>query len=129
MPSTHEEQFIECFVLKEKRERYREKLSRSAKRSEFLDRLNHSADLDARFVEWIPSNVSTVDLLKRHGAPATCTAISADSSIDGREMPLNDAVNAAELRGSGTIISCISGKLGLYISEDGERRAVLIRNR
>jgi len=129
MSSSHEELFIEGFVLKEKRERYREKLASRVKRSEFLDRLNHSPDFDAHYLEWIPSNVSVVDLLKRQGAPVMCAVISADSSIDGQQMLLEDAINATELSGSGTIISCLPGKLALYIGEDGERRGILIHNR
>ena len=48
----HESAFVQAFVLRERRERYRALLSNPKKRSVFLDRLNHRfiRDIDDRFV-------------------------------------------------------------------------------
>jgi hypothetical protein len=124
-----EEQLIATFIVKEKRDRYRAKLSDSTKRTRFLDRLNHTLDLDERFAHWLPSNAPVVDLLREHGAPDSCYVLSADRALDGREMQLSDAVAEAAMRGWGTLISCVPAKLAYYYDECGERRALLVRGK
>jgi hypothetical protein len=51
--------------------------------------------------------------------------MSDEPEIDGSEMPLGDAVNAAEHGYWGTIIGCIPGKLAYYRGERGGRRLLL----
>ena len=128
MTAIDENALIESFITKAKHGRYKTKLAGAKeKRREFLDRLNHSPDFDERFVRWLPSNASLVDLLKQHGAPKSCAIISADRDLDGQEMELNTAINAVAVSGCGAILSCIGGKLALYLGEDGESRAILYR--
>jgi hypothetical protein len=49
------------------------------------------------------------------------------ADIDGRELPLAEAVDRAELGGFGTIVSCIPGRLAYYYDESGARRLLLSR--
>ncbi len=125
--TNHEEQTIKAFILKEKSERYLSFLSNKKRRKEVLDRLNHCKDFDERFVQWLPSNADVVKILLQAGSPAEVYVIS-DSKLDGKVMPLPDAIHETSMNGSGTIVSCIPGKLAYYYDEVGERRGLLKRS-
>jgi hypothetical protein len=57
-------------------------------------------------------------LLKKHALGGA--ALSDDSSLDGREPPLNGAIAAIEWSGS-SVLTCIPGRLAYYIGENGAR--------
>jgi len=120
----HEEQTIKAFMLKERRDRYLSFLGNNKRRKEVLDRLNHCKDFDERFMQWLPSNADIVNILLKAGSPSEVYVIS-DSKIDGKIMPLSDAIHETSMTGSGTIVSCIPGKLAYYYDEVGERRGIL----
>jgi len=122
----HEEQTIKAFIRKEVRDRYVSFLSNQKRRNEILDRLNHCKDFDERFIQWLPSNADIVKILLQAGSPAEVYVIS-DSKLDGKLMPLPAAIHETSMSGSGTIVSCIPGKLAYYYDEVGERRALLKR--
>ncbi|MBT4863872.1 MAG: hypothetical protein HON53_01965 [Planctomycetaceae bacterium] len=122
-----EEAIIATFVTPNRRPRWLLSLDSAKRRRKFLDCLNHCTDLDLRFSQPLKSNSDVIGLLQSHGAPATCYVLSATESLDGREMPLDDAVSAFEIAGWGTIISCIPRKLAYYYDECGERRSLLLR--
>ena len=125
----HEEQTIAAFILKERQDRYRFLLGNSdpRKRAKGLDRLNHCADLDPRYATWLPGNTDVVRLLRREGSPGEVYVISNTDAIDGKMLPLEEAIDEAEDGGWGTIISCIPGQLAYYRGEEGEGRALLKR--
>ena len=123
-----EEATIQAFIDSARRPRWIESLKATKRRRRFLDRLNHCRDLDPRFATLLDSNSDVVAVLKAHGAPATCYVVSDTLALDGREMPLADAVSESELGGWGTIISCVPGRLAYYYDECGERRILLERN-
>lgn len=123
-----EEVTIHAFIASHRRDRWLLKLESNRHRGEILDRLNHCADLDPRNARWLASNTDVVGLLKSHGAPEVCYVLSACESIDGREMPLEEAVAKTESGGWGTLVSCIPGRLAYYYDEGGARRALLTRN-
>ncbi len=123
----HEEQTIKAFMLKEKRDRYLSFLSDKKRRKEVLDRLNHCKDFDERFIQWLPSNADIVNILLQAGSPSEVYVIS-DSEIDGKVMALSEAIHETSMTGSGTIVSCIPGKLAYYYDEVGERRGILKRS-
>jgi hypothetical protein len=62
-------------------------------------------------------------LLVEEGAPPTCFVL-ADGPLDGREAPLCEAVETLMAGGAG-LLSCVPGRLGLYVSEDGSNVFVL----
>lgn len=122
----HEEAVVRAFIAPARRGRWLEAIADPGRRSTFLDRLNHCPDLDPRFVTPVPS-ADVADLLRSRGAPATCHILSAADELDGRELPLEQAVAEAEKAGWGTIVSCIPGKLAYFYDECGERRLLLVR--
>ena len=53
------------------------------------------------------------------GAPETCYALSEDSDLDGKELPLVDALSEIVGACMGTFLSRIPGKLG-YFEDEGQ---------
>jgi hypothetical protein len=125
---SEEEATIRAFISPARRMRWLESLASAKRRRRFLDRLNHCGDIDERYARPLASNVDVVALLRARGAPATCYVLSATADLDGRELPLAEAVVEAELNGWGTIVSCLPGRLAYYYDECGERRMLLERN-
>jgi hypothetical protein len=121
-----EEVIIRAFVAPHRRSRWLSSLSSTKRRRKFLDCLNHCTDLDARYSQPVASNADVVALLRSRGAPVRCYVVSGIPELDGREMPLDEAVAAAQSGGWGTIISCIPGRLGCYFDEAGTNRRLLL---
>lgn len=65
--------------------------------------------------------------LRKLGAPPICFVVSANSNLDGREMPLGDALDAIVAKGDGAFVSCIPGRLGFYEYEDMKSSYLLSR--
>jgi hypothetical protein len=122
-----EESTIRAFIAPHRRPRWLMSLGSAKRRQRFLDCLNHCADLDPRYARPLPSNANVVGLLQSYGAPQTCYVLSNTAALDGREMPLDEAVEGAAMGGWGTIISCIPGRLAYYYDECGARRFLLVR--
>jgi hypothetical protein len=132
--STHAEQdaaFIRAFVAPTKRERIVELLSKPKRRREVLRTLAHFGDLDPRFCVRIPSTEQSgsgiARLLRKRGAPAECYLISEAIDLDGKRMPLPDALERIVAYGMGTLLSCIPGRLGYYEGEARGERYLLER--
>lgn len=123
----HEKKTIAAFILPEKRRRYDYLLDNPKKRSAALNRLNHCKDIDPRYIQWLPSNADVGALLKHEGCPDTVYLISSASEIDGKTLPMGEALKIVTEHGWGTMISCIPGKLAYYYDEEGARRAILKR--
>jgi hypothetical protein len=75
----------------------------------------------------LASNAEVVSLLRSRGAPATCYVLSCTEVIDGKVLPLDEAISATESGGWGTIICCVPGRLAYYYDECGARRMLLER--
>jgi hypothetical protein len=123
----HEEATILAFIKREKRDRYLTLLANAERRSKFLTCLNHCDDFDARFVEELASASNVSAVLIGHGSPPECHLISDVKSLDGRLMPLAEAVESVEFAGFGSILCCIPGKLACHIGEAGTGRRLLLR--
>jgi hypothetical protein len=125
----HELEFIQHFIISAKRDRYYSLLPSKKGRRKLLDGLNHAKDLDMRRAHPLPKNAQTVNhietLLKRKGASTRCHLISSNEDLDGCEMLLRDALEQTVGHGSGTIISCIPGKLAYFEGEEQYERYIL----
>src|SRR4051812_39740720 len=119
---------IEAFISSSRRVRWLEALASAKRRRRFLDRLNHCHDFDDRYASLLPSSTDIVALLQLRGAPAFCHVISDFEEIDGRQMPLAEAVERAEWSQWGTLIICLPGRLAYYYDESGARRMLLERS-
>jgi hypothetical protein len=123
-----EDATIRAFIVPAKRHRYATLLSNPRKRAALFDGLNHCHDFDLRYATPLPSTADVTALLRSHGAPATCRVISDCREIDGREMPIEDAVREAAASGSGSLLCCVPGRLAYYVGESGDQRLLLRRN-
>lgn len=64
-------------------------------------------------------------MLKSKGAGNVCQVISEYGEIDGKEMPLDEALEEIVGRSMGTFLSCIEGRLAYF--EDEDERWILER--
>lgn len=76
----------------------------------------------------MPSDTDVLDVLKELGAPDVCRVISYIADLDGRRMPLQDAIKGAEDGGWGTVIGCTAGKLAFHFGEGAEWNSLLRTN-
>ena len=90
----------------------------------FTSKLAHFADFDPKYRLSIPSNKPfveniVVELQKRH-SPSVVFAISEDPALDEKDLPLIEALKQIVGRGTGTVLSCIPGRLA-FVETEGER--------
>jgi hypothetical protein len=113
---------IAAFVKRSKRDRYREILSTPRLRHKFTDQLAHFTDFDPTYRLPIPSDKLFVDNiareLQKRQSPGIVFAISEDTVLDQKELPLVEALKQIVGRGMGTVLSCIPGRLAFVETED-----------
>ena len=101
------------------------------RRRDIRELLHHSVRLDPRFCQHLMGSDASAGpleaVLRKRGAPSTCYILAANSDLDGREMPLGEALGAIIGMGDGAFVSCIPGKLGLYEYEDMKSSYLLAR--
>jgi len=127
-----EEATIRAFIQKSKQERCIQFLASPKHRRKFTAELAHFKWLDERFAHPIPASTAhtvkeIVALLRSKGAGATVHVISEDSTIDGKQLDLEEAISRVTGGGMGTILSCIPGKLGYFEDEEVKSSRLLER--
>lgn len=129
--SEHETAFVRAFVIPQKRARLLDLLANPKRRFNVLETLSHFRDLDQRFARRLsPSEQSPTTILavlKSRGAPQGCYLISEEPQLDGKTMPLQQALERIVGMGIGTIVSCIPGRLGYFEGEEIGDRWILER--
>jgi hypothetical protein len=118
----HERGFL-VFLAEPSRRRMETLLELGEKRRrDVRSLLHHSVRLDPRFSQHITGSDAFSGpieaMLRKRGAPSTCYVLAASSDLDGREMPLGEALDAVIGVGDGAFVSCIPGRLGFYEYED-----------
>jgi hypothetical protein len=118
----NEQALIAAFVKRSKRDRYREILSNPRLRHKFTSQLAHFTDFDPSYRLSIPSDklfIDSIDAeLRRRRCPNIVFAISEDPRLDQKELPLLEALTQVVGRGTGTVLSCIPGRLAFVETED-----------
>jgi len=118
----HEQAFVEDFIHSGRRERFLAALANPKKRAIFNRELHHprSNFLLSKYVEQVvPSQHYTrfiVPKLRSMGATDDCWVFG--NYIDGRQMKLAEALDALIGMGTGTIVSCLPGRLAFFENED-----------
>ena len=101
------------------------------RRRDVRDLLHHSVRLDPRFAEHLAGADAFPEpaeaMLRKRGAPYTCYVLAGNKDLDGREMPLGEALQAIIGMGDGAFVSCIPGRLGFYEYEDMKSSYLLSR--
>jgi len=127
----HEPATIRAFIVPEKQERLLGFLAKPKTRKRFIQELNHFRLLDQRFaspVAWNSTQVSDAGRslhgianicrqLQLRGAGKTCWVMSENKDLDGRELDLEWVLGKAIDGQTTTILSCIPGKLALFVGE------------
>ena len=125
----HERAFVEAFLKLDRQERFLEALANPKRRGAFHRELHHPKPgfFDERFIERIaPSRQSSEFVaaqLRRLGANDECWVFG--NHIDGRQMNLDTVLKELLGIGTGTIVSCLPGKLAFFEGE--EERLILYR--
>lgn len=102
-----------------------ELFSSDKRRNRGLNRLCHDyrRTLREEYLIEIPTPNSdpkeVADLLKRSGAGKSCYAMSWNTDIDGKHLPLEDALDAAVGYGFPSFILCVPDKLAYFEAEQG----------
>ena len=127
----HERGFL-AFVAEPTKRRLETLLELGEKRRrDVRELLHHSVRLDPRFAQHLtggePFSGPVEAMLRKKGAPSTCYVLAANSDLDGREMPLGEALDAIIGMGGGAFVSCIPGRLGFYEYEDMKSSYLLSR--
>lgn len=127
----HERGFIE-FLAEPSRRRIATLLELGAKRRrDVRELLHHAMQLDPRFSQHLTGSDAfsgpVEARLSKLGAPANCYVLAANSHLDGREMPLSEALGAIIGMGDGAFVSCIPGRLGFFEYEDMKSSYLLSR--
>jgi hypothetical protein len=125
-----EEALFRAFVVPAKIQRYADLLATKRGRTKVVSGLDHFSDLDPRFCRKITDSGDRGAILHRlHelGAPSLCHVISSNAELDGRDMPLRDALALAVGSGFGTFISCVPGQLGYFEGEGPSDRYICHR--
>lgn len=126
----HEQSFL-VFLAEPSRRRVQALLERVAKRRpDVLAMLDHDVRLDPRHSRHLAGSASHSEAigeaLLKLGAPALCHVLGG-RDIDGREMPLREALHAVVGGGFGAFMSCIPRRLGFFEYEDAGERYLLTR--
>jgi hypothetical protein len=106
-------------------------ISNPKKRPKFLGELDHFYSLDPRYViptepkKLFPEQIA--EILTKKGAPQSCWITSADPELDGKDMPLVEALRKVVGCQMGTFLSCIPGRLAYFEGEDLGVRWILER--
>lgn len=131
-PSLHpdEEALIRAFFVREQQARFLTRMANPKTRIKMINEFAHFYDLDPRFANRIQTHLQTVDrierLLKAKGAPELCHVMG-ESRLDGRDIPLREALQSVVDVSWGIFLSCIPGRLGYFGGEDPNERYILER--
>ena len=124
-----EESTLCAFVIPSKRERLVYLFGTPKRRRKALNTLSHFTDCDTRFAEAVDPATDVLALLRDCGAPSECHVISEDPALDGRDMPLIEAVEAADSFDFGSILCCVPGQLAFYFGEKWHPRPYVLLRR
>ena len=136
VPSPEDESaLIEAFFVREKQERVIRKLRGPLRKrdAELREHLPHESRWNPAFVVPIPPAAQTVEavgreLLRRGAAmEAAVYILSADRNLDTRVCSLRDALRDVVGTSTGSVISCVRGKLAYYEGEEPGNRFILAR--
>jgi len=125
----HEQAFVKAFIPLDRQDRFMVALAIPKKREVFHRELHHPKAnflLSKYIVQIVPSQHYTrilVPRLRGMGAGDNCWVFG--NYIDSREMKLEDALGELIGLRSGTIVSCVPGKLAFFENED--ERVILHR--
>jgi hypothetical protein len=117
------------FLVGEWRARFRESLAPAKRRDTLRSQLPHLTHLDPRFATPAPEQSAGAlgAHLREQGAGDRCYLLSEDPDLDGRELPLDEALSVIVDGDSrhATFVSCVPARLAYYHGAERGDRYVL----
>lgn len=119
-----ESKVIKRFVIKDKRDRYLNFISKDKTRDKFTSELAHFNDLDFRLFEEVKGEERKMikDKIKVLPKLMDCYLISEDSALDGKRMTVDEALRETIGRGMGTVIVFGDAEIIFYEGEGPSNR-------
>jgi hypothetical protein len=106
----HEQQFINVFIIKDKRDRFLQFLKNPKGRKDLISELAHFKHLDSKLIVKIPGSQQNVEnicnFLKSKGSPDECYVLSENVALDGKFLQMDYVIKEILGSGLGTIVSC-----------------------
>ena len=121
MNRNYDEEIIRLFVHKDRKERYLFKLAHPGRRDEVVGALHGQIEFDPRCSTELPHPIDPQYLcrmMKARGAGEYAYVMSNNENLDGRVLPLLDALEGCVDSTTGTIVYCLEGQVGYYESND-----------
>ena len=121
MSRNYDEEIIRLFVHKDRKERYLFKLARPDRRWEVIGAIHGQIEFDPRFCTELPYPLEPkylCSILKDKGAGKYAYVMSTNEDLDGKILPLLDALQGCVGATTGTIVYCLEGQVGYYESND-----------
>ena len=119
-----EVKFVDAYVMKSKRSRYKKLLGNPTKRGKILDRINHNADLDyEKAIRLSGAQAFSSQLIRKLSAfeiDAQCWLISDDPELDGKLLQMREASELTAGADWGTIMICPPKPIAVYRAEAPE---------
>ncbi len=120
-----------ALIAPAKRDRMASFLGNPKRRRKFVDDLWHFRDWDPKAVVRLAASAQTsaavLAELSRRGAASEVYVVSATSKLDARSMALQDAIGTIVGTSSGTVVSCVAGRLAYFEGEEPGDRCILAR--
>jgi hypothetical protein len=123
------EQGLAVFVAPHHRPRFVAALGDSKLRRKLRRKLAHFDWLDSRYTQLVPTPepAALVQTLRAEGAAETCVLVAGDDDLDGRELPLEEALRRVLHDDDGALISCVPGRLAVFSDEAPNRTTAILR--
>jgi hypothetical protein len=123
------EQGLAVFVARNHRPRFVTALEDPKLRRKLRHKLAHFAWLDERYTDVVPTPepAALATSLRAEGAPATCVLVAEDDVLDGRELPLEEALRRVLHDFHGALISIVPGRLAVFSDEAPNKTITILR--
>src|SRR5262252_4558876 len=117
-----EKEFIDRFVVNDRKERYLEFLKGRKRRAEFLDELNHKLQYDRSKATVLPAQYrepkALISFLNSFYVEPTCHLIADSTALDGKEIRTTLAVPELLNNYCGAVMICPPKPIVIYKEED-----------
>lgn len=127
----HEAAFVKAFLASEKRARWSQYLADPKRRKEILSRMSVALPYLPELGTEVPGAqdfpIELEKLLRAKGAGPACHVMVDGLKIDGREMPLSEALRAICMHERAALLSCLPGRLAYFKPSSPGRGVILER--
>jgi hypothetical protein len=126
-----EELTLRAFVVAHRRDRLASVVRTKKRYRELEGWLSHGAAWDPRWVTPVPvaeQDAGAIErILRSLGAPDDCHVLCGAGGVDGKDLPLRNALDLVVGSICGTLVICIPGRLAYHEGEERHDRNILHR--